>query len=257
MSFVTYIPRPPLSKFVDMFWLYRRDASTHAKERLLPTGTMELVMSLADDSSGATVCGAHSESFEIETKPALVLGAHFKPGGAFPFLGVPAGELHNARVSLETLWGTNAGALRDQVLAAKTWAAKFGVLEQMLMKQSTRPFVRHPAVEFALNEFHAATHVRTVAEVVDKIGFSPRRFIQLFRNEVGLTPKVYRRIHRFQQLLQRVHGAQRIDWAHVAVECGYYDQAHFISDFRAFSGLNPTAYLQAQGEHLNHIPLMD
>jgi AraC-like DNA-binding protein len=258
MSIVNYVPRPPLAQFVDVFWLYERETPTHAKELLLPTGTMELVVDLTNDSAGMLVCGAHSESFEIETaRPALILGVHFKPGGAFPFLGLPAGELHNARVSLDTLWGSSAQALLDRVLEAKTPAAKFGVLEQALVVRLTRPFVRHPAVAFALKEFHAATHVRTVSELVDEIGLSPRRFIQLFRDQVGLTPKVYRRIRRFQDLLQRVHGAQHIDWALTAVDCGYYDQAHFIHDFRAFSGLNPTAYLRTRGEHLNHVPLMD
>jgi len=258
MNLATYIPRQPLADFVEVLWWYKRDTVSHRKERLLPMGTMELVLDLADETSGPWICGAHSESFEIETsEPATIVGVHFKSGGAFPFLGLPAGELHNARLTLDTLWGNMARLLRERVCEAESPAAKLRVLEQALLEQATRPLTRHPAVAFALKEFNTAAPARSVSEVVEKTGLSPRRFIDVFRDEVGLTPKLYRRICRFQQLLQRIQGRQSIDWANTAVDCGYYDQAHFIHDFRTFSGLNPTTYLQVRGEHLNHIPLAD
>ena len=93
--------------------------------------------------------------------------------------------------------------------------------------------------------------------VTRQTGLSHRRFIEVFRDQVGLTPKVYWRLQRFRQVLQRVHRAPRVEWADLALECGYYDQAHFIRDFRAFSGLSPSAYLAQRGEHLNHVPLSD
>jgi AraC-like DNA-binding protein len=243
---------------VEVLWWYKRDKESHTRERLLPMGTMELVLDLAEETSGPWICGAQSESFEIETwEPATIVGIHFKPGGAFPFLGLPAGELQNARLPLDTLWGSKAGLLRERVLEARAPAAKLRVLEQALIEQATCPLVRNPAVAFALKEFNATAPARTVADVVEETGLSPRRFIDLFRDEVGLTPKLYRRICRFQRLLQRIQGRQCIDWANTAVDCGYYDQAHFIHDFRNFSGLNPTTYLRVRGEHLNHIPLAD
>jgi AraC-like DNA-binding protein len=258
MKLATYIPRQPLADFVELLWWYQRDTVSHTKERLLPMGTMELVLDLAKETSGPWICGAHSKSFEIETsEPATIVGVHFKAGGAFPFLGLPAGELHNVRLTLDTLWGSKSGLLRERLFEATTPAAKFRVLEQTLMEQATCPLTRRPAVDFALKEFAAAGPARTVSQVVEETGLSPRRFIQLFRDEVGLTPKLYRRICRFQQLLQRIQGRQRINWTNTALDCGYYDQAHFIHDFRTFSGLNPTTYLRVRGEHLNHIPLAD
>jgi AraC-like DNA-binding protein len=256
MKLATYTPRQPLANFVEVLWWCQRDTVSHTKERLLPMGTMELVLDLAEETSGPWICGAHSKSFEIETaEPATIVGVHFKPGGAFPFLGLPAGELHNTRLTLDTLWGRKAGLLRERVFEAATPAAKMRVLEQALIEQATCPLVRHPAVAFALKEFDATAPARMVSDVVEATGLSPRRFIDLFRDEVGLTPKLYRRIRRFQQLLERIQGSQRIDWANIALDCGYYDQAHFIHDFRAFSGLNPTTYLCVRGDHLNHVPL--
>jgi AraC-like DNA-binding protein len=258
MNVVTYRPRAPLGDFVELLWLAKREGLAHRRERLLPMGTMELVIDLTDARQRPVVCGAHSEPFEIETsQPATILGVHFKRGGAFPFLGVPAGELHNSHVPLDALWGKRTAELHERVLEAATAATRFQVLEQALLAQATRPLVRHRAVAFALAQFEAPTQVRTVSEVVDRIGLSQRRFIELFRDEVGLTPKLYRRVERFQRLLQRVHGAPGVDWAEVALECGYYDQAHFVNEFRTFSGLNPSTYLEVRGEHLNHLPLAD
>ena len=91
MARLTYVPRPPLSDHVDFFWAFDAYGGTHARERVLPTATSELVVPLSDDRSHPVICGAHSESFVIDTasRPALI-GVHFKPGGAVPFLKMPA-----------------------------------------------------------------------------------------------------------------------------------------------------------------------
>ncbi len=275
----TYIPRPPLSDFVEVFWLYE-GFTQPAKERALPTGTVELVISLRDDRlrvfdrsnkdhnfHGAMICGPHSEFFVIDSaRDESVLGVHFKPGGAFPFLKLPAGELHNAHVSLDTLWGAKAAELRERLLEAKTPEAKFRLLEQALLAQASRSLTRHPAVAFALKKFQVASPLRKISAVTDQIGLSQRHFIQVFRDEVGLTPKLFCRIQRFQEVLRRIGNGQpigaqgrpiRVEWVDVALACGYYDQAHFINDFQAFSGLNPTAYLTHRGDrNPNHLPLV-
>ena len=97
----------------------------------------------------------------------------------------------------------------------------------------------------------------SVAEVVDKAGFSQRRFIQLFGEQVGLTPKIFSRVSRFQRVVQIAHGAREIDWADLALDCGYYDQAHFIHDFQSFAGITPSTYLLQRAQHLNHVPLAE
>jgi AraC-like DNA-binding protein len=261
MIALTYIPRPPLSDFVEMFWLYEGYSQPHARERLLPTGTIELVIDLREDAGStehAVVCGAHSEFFVLDTsRQAAVLGVHFRPGGAFPFLNLPAGELHNQHVTLDTLWGRKAGQLRERVLEARTPAARFRILEESLLALANGCLERHPAVGFALKQFQVVPGGRSIADVTDEIGLSPRRFSQVFEEEVGLTPKLYCRVRRFQQVLRVIHQGQPFEWANLALACGYYDQAHFIHDFRAFSGISPTAYLRDKTEHLNHVPLVD
>jgi AraC-like DNA-binding protein len=269
----TYIPPPPLSEFVALFWLYEGFAAPHAKERVLPTGTVELVINLREDPlrvydrpdhsqfhsfRGSLICGAHSQSFVIDTaSQAAVMGVHFQPGGAFPFLQVPADELRNTHVALDTLWGAKAGDLRAQLLEAATPETRFHILEQFLVAQAARPLARHPAVAFALKELQCVPHPHRLADLTEQIGLCHRRFIQVFRAEVGLTPKLFCRVRRFQEVVRRLGRGQQVDWVDVALACGYFDQAHFIHDFRAFSGLNPTAYLTRRGAHLNHVPLRD
>jgi AraC-like DNA-binding protein len=268
-----HIPAPPLSEFVALLWLYEGYQQPHKKERLLPDGSMELVVNLNEDRTrlydphepekfqtlrGPVVVGAHSQFFVIDTaEQHTVAGVHFKPGGAFPFLGLPAGELHNAMVSLEDLWGRLADQLRGRLLEAGTPQAKFRVLEQTLLAQAAHRLERHPAVAFALHEFHGLPHTRTIADVTGQIGLSAKRFIQVFSGEVGLTPKLFCRVRRFQRVLRLIGNGRPVEWAAVAVDCGYFDQAHFIHDFRAFSGINPSTYIAHCTEHLNHVPLIE
>ena len=94
-------------------------------------------------------------------------------------------------------------------------------------------------------------------QMSDKIGFSQRTFIQRFSEAVGLTPKTFCRMHRFQRVLKLIHDAREVDWTDVSLSCGYFDQAHFIHDFRAFAGINPTTYMLHKTEHLNHVPLVE
>lgn len=273
MLYRTHIPRPPLSDFVELFWLYEGYDPPQVMERVIPTGTMQLIFNLREDElrvydrqdhnrfqsfGGCLISGAHSEFVVIDTaSQASTMGVHFKPGGAHPFLGLPASELRDADVPLDALWGTKAIELRDRLLEAETPEAGFGILEQALLAQLARPLTHHPAVALALNEYQSMPRTRTVKEVSEQTGLSQRRFIQLFREEVGLTPKLFRRIWRFQEVIRLIGSGGRVGWADVALSCGYFDQAHFIHDFRAFTGITPTTYLAQRGEHLNHIPISD
>ena len=273
MAYHTYIPRPPLSEFVDRFWCYEGYDPPHAIERVIPTGTMQLIFNLCEDEirvydrqdhhrfqsfGGSLISGAHSQFVVIDTaSQTTTVGVHFRPGGAYPFLGLPAGELRDVDVPLEALWGTKARKLRDRLLEAQTPEARFRVLERDLLARVARPLAHHPALAFALREFQSAPHTRTVKETSQQTGLSQRRFVQLFRDEVGLTPKLFCRIQRFQEAIHLVGSGQGVEWADVALRCGYFDQAHFVHDFRTFSGTTPTAYRAHRGEHLNHISILD
>jgi AraC-like DNA-binding protein len=124
-----------------------------------------------------------------------------------------------------------------------------------LLAWAGRELEHHPAVRFALGELQEAPHTQTIAEVSGRVGLSQKSFIDHFREEVGLTPKLFCRVRRFQRAIQSIAQGRTVEWAGVAADCGYFDQAHFIHDFKAFSGLSPTAYLRRRTEHLNHVPI--
>jgi AraC-like DNA-binding protein len=272
MLYRSHTPAPPLSDFIDRFWLCS-DAPPHDRERILPSGTIELVVNLGEDEiriydpshpdrsrrfSGAVVSGAYSEFFVINPlQHASILGVHFKPGGAFPFLGAPPGELADAHVDLETLWGPVARELRERLCSAATPTERFFLLEEALLSRLRRPPEHHGAVPVALDAFEPRGAVVRVRDVARCAGLSQRRFIQVFVAEVGMTPKLYCRVRRFQQARALVRKAAAPDWARVAVDCGYFDQSHLIRDFLAFSGLSPVDYLLRRSEHVlpNHVPL--
>lgn len=275
MIYRTYVPTPPLAEFVESIWLYDGYAPPHAMERVLPSGTIEIVINLRGEPlriydlgasgqrecfQGPLVSGTYSEQFAIDTaQQAAIMGIHFKPGGGYPILGPVVGELGESHVPLENLGdGRAAGELWDRLLEAETPDARFLILEQYLLRQlAARSLRPHPAVTLALAEFQRIPQTTTITEVTARTGLSARRFNELFRREVGLTPKIFGRIRRFQEALHLVesHPTARVDWADLALSCGYYDQAHFNRDFRAFSGITPTTYLNLRGEHVNHVPI--
>jgi AraC-like DNA-binding protein len=267
------VPSAPLSTFVALLWSYEGDTPGQGKERRLPDGAMGLVINLRDDLThiydrqqpdhfqiyrGSVISGAHS-AFTIldSTGPACMLGAEFRPGGALPFLGLPAAALHNQVLSLEAIWGAAAQRLRDDLLAATTPTRRFALLEAALLARLNPARVAHPAVGFALAALHSAPHAPTMAAVTERIGLSQTRFIQVFREAVGLTPKQYCRVRRFQHVLRMLEGGAPVKWAELALTSGYFDQAHLIHDFQAFAGLTPTAYLTLRGDERNHIALVE
>jgi AraC-like DNA-binding protein len=195
--------------------------------------------------------GPHSEYFVIDTAGQQnVLGVHFRPGGAFPFFGLPADELHGQHVSLRELWGGFARQLREQLLAARTPEARLDLAEMALLRQMRTPSP-HPAVRYALGEFQGPRRVRDVCAAT---GLSARRFIELFRREVGMAPKQYCRVRRFQRVVQSA-GMAAVDWSAVALEAGYCDQSHLIHEFREISGLSPSAWAGLRTGHRNHVPI--
>ena len=267
-----YTPPAPLSAFVHCFWYWESAPRAHSKEKLLPNGESAIIFNLRDEpikiydaqnlskysSYGrAVLSGARSDCFVIDTEQQeRVAGIQFQPGGAFPFFRMPASEMEGASVDLDDLWPCRAKEIREQLLAAPTVEALFAQLERCLLAQLAHPLELHPAVTYALAQFQETSHACRIATVTDQIGLSSRRFIELFRRQVGLGPKVFCRVRRFQSVLRMVHERADVDWVQVALECGYYDQAHFIHDFQSFSGLTPSAYLAAATPHLNHVPLV-
>jgi AraC-like DNA-binding protein len=250
--YLEYRPADSLASYVEKLWYCGQYQVAHSKERVLPSGRFQLVIDLAESSAPPLVVGMRSECTVIETAGLQsMIGVVFRPGGTLPFLGWSAGEFYNQEVSLDLIWGTAATCLRDRLRGTRTTSARFRLLEAALL-QAMQPVRLHTAVQYALGEFQRAPHIRSVLDVTREAGLSRRRFAQLFREQVGLTPKLYCRLRRFQQVVRKLATGAPVDFADVALAGGYCDQAHLANDFRAFSGISPSAWLSAERPFRNH-----
>lgn len=270
MIYQTHRPKPPLDEFVDWFWFYADLQVPHQAERVLPDGTFELIIDLRetprklflrDDGSayrefrGAWISGTRSNYIVIDVlQNASMIGVHFKPGGAAAFMSVPAEELTNQVEHAEEIWGNSVRELREALLSVQTIPARFALLERFLLDRLHQPEATD-LVGYALRRMADCPEESRVAEVAREIGLSQKHFISIFRERVGLTPKRFCRVRRFHKALQEIESKAALEWADIACATGYYDQSHFIHDFHAFSGMNPSAYLTQRGEYLGFVPI--
>lgn len=174
------------------------------------------------------------------------LGVKLRPG-AFPALfGIPAHELTDRVISLEDVLGNTANELNEQLTEASTSSAQVQRFERMFVR-----FVREQDDRDHLLEQEAIALLRQlstmqVSEVAGRLGYSSRHFQRKLNELVGLSPRLYKRIARFEKALELIQLSskhRKIDWSAMAVRCGYSDQAHFIHDFRQFAGQTPASYL--------------
>lgn len=278
MLFRSYRPFPPLSHFVENLWLYSGFEPARLKEAIFPSGTVELVFNLHDDEiriyknarsdeyqrySGAIASGPYAGPFVTDTTlEACVMGVHFKPGGAFAFLDCNVGDLRDSHFDLQAIWGAAAGELRERLCGTVSSARRFRLVEEFL-KARLRRLEQHSAVALALSRLRGAESQMT-RELAQDAGLSEKRFIDVFRFEVGLNPKLFTRIRRFQRVLGRANRPAVQDWADVALQHGYFDQSHLIRDYVAFTGISPTDYVHCldylrsrnMDAKFNHLPLV-
>ena len=257
---IARVPLPPLSQFADMLWYAADWKPPHSRERHMPDGSVSVIVLLHDErasaSDAAIVTGARSEASWLDTsEPQTVMGVHFKPGGAGPFFDVPVSELTNLDAALADV--AEAQFLHEQLLDAATPDARLDRLHDWLIERLLRHRPRlEPAIAWAVRQFERQPHVR-ISAVADHIGRSSRWFVERFAGDVGLTPKVFSRVQRFQFALRQLHAGAHADLADLAAAAGYFDQAHFTHDFRSIAGLTPTAYLAARTDHPNHVAMAD
>jgi AraC-like DNA-binding protein len=264
----------PLATFLDSIWIYDGIPPTHAIERRLPDGMMSLIFNLRENEIrlytpheptqirrylGALLTRARSSFALLDTATALsVIGVQFKPGGASPFLPWHADEIQDSELSLDLIWGTDALELRERLSVETLPARRFDLVERFLVARLNPDRAPHPAVTFALNQLQVA-HRLSIAEVSDQLALSRTRFTQVFRAAVGLTPKQYQRVWRFQKALRLLeHWDERqrpVRWSELAGACGFYDQAHLTRGFHLCAGMTPGAYLRQRSAQRNHVPL--
>ncbi len=261
--------RPPLSGSVAQLWYCADYRAAHRLERILPDGSSSLVVALRDESIpvyngdtldetarlGPSLAVGARDSFDLVHTQTLdaMAGVQFRPGCAAAFLGCSGAELAGASVDLEAVWGRGARRVRERMLEAGSPEAVLDALEDELLAAAGSALGAPAEILAAVHELRRTAGRLTVEEVVERSGMGHGRFLRRFRDAVGLAPKRFARLQRFRHALRLSGRVERIRWADIALECGYFDQAHFNRDFRAFAGVPPTAYLDNRGEWESHL----
>jgi AraC-like DNA-binding protein len=165
------------------------------------------------------------------------------PPGARMALGVPMAELSDLVVRLEDVVGAVVvRRLVERLHEAPGWEERFAVLDALLARRLAVASAPPPAVVHAWRRLVATDGRVPVAALTEEVGWSRRHLAARFRAEVGLAPKALARILPFQRVTERLRAEPPAALAEVALECGYYDQAHLNRDFRALAGLSPTEF---------------
>jgi AraC-like DNA-binding protein len=151
-----------------------------------------------------------------------------------------------------SFWGRDGGVLRERLLEASTPEAIFHVLEMVLLDHFLHPQDAGPAIPWAASAFDRGL---SVSKVAGRLGLLPKTFVRRFRERVGLTPKRFSRVRRLQRVVGSIVDPGAADWAELAAEHGYADQAHLIHDFRELTGITPTSYRPRSAEEHNHVPV--
>ena len=258
MKYREYSPCPRLAPFVKCFWTLEGAAdNSSSPEPIYPDGCMEIVLNLADPfqrihvdgrierQPGMFLVGQMDQFTRVQPGgPVRAFGVRFRPGGARPFLWFPQQEAAREIVSLESIEGRLKRQFEQAALDSGSNLERIARMETLLLSRlRPRP---EPGIEAALHSIHSQLPMRAA---IAESGWSERQFRRRFAEVVGIGPKVYSRIIRFQRALRAI---ERVGFLPAALECGYYDQAHFIKEFKSFAGEAPAAYTSRRHPLADH-----
>ncbi len=271
MIYQTHIPAFPLNRFIEVFVYFERVEHAHTVDRFLPNGDTEILIDFHDtpqfiydnDSLKEIQACNHVWASGLRTEPitipsgngAAMMVVAFKKGMAAPFFPFPMAEIANAVVDADLIWGSGFGKLRYRLLETDDIKVRFSLVEEFLLNLCSATLDVNPCIDFAISEMTHRPDRTSIARMNQKIGYSQKHFTEMFRKNIGITPKSFLKIMRFQKAVRSIDAADSIDWAAISQDCGFYDQAHFIHDFKHFSGFTPEQYAKIHKNYQNYIPV--
>jgi AraC-like DNA-binding protein len=273
---ILQIHRPvfPLNAFIENLVYYEGLNTPHNLDRFLPDGNTEIIIDLTEKPQYiydnetlqeiqtcryAWVSGVRTQPITIPSgRDSRMLIVAFKMGKASPFYPFAMSELNDTVAGADLVFGRDVLDLREQLLAAKSSERMFQLVEGFLLQQAGNAVCEDTStrcVDYAVSSIINKPTLRRLHELSEEIGYSQKHFISLFKEQVGVSPKQYLKIMRFQKVIGTIENSKFIEWRSIALESGYYDQAHFIHDFKLFSGFTPNEYMKRKTSMLNYIPV--
>lgn len=268
MVFRVHTPLFPLSQFIESFIYYKDYAPDHSVDRFLPDGNVNIVIDLTSEPKfiydndtlkeiqscrNVWFSGVRNHYITIPSgRDSEMFIINFHKGKAYPFVEMPMSELTDYVVDGELVLTNQILSMRDALLSLSI-QAKFKYAEKFLLKTFSKRLQINPFVAYAVEQLVRNPHQLTIQQLIQKVGFSQKHFIHIFKHHVGVTPKAFLKIMRFQKAIADIEQVKTPDWTSIAHESGYYDQAHFINDFKDFSGFTPRQLHLLKGEFTNYV----
>jgi len=248
-DYVEHAPPAALREYVECFWTRGDAPARDAKHHILPDGCIDIVLcyrsSAAGESPSATLAvGTMTRPLSVNASEAAVfVGARFWPGRALPFLGVPASAITDLRVDVGDLWPPRADSLahiKGHELGA--WRQAF---ERLLLRrlESARPL--DVTVDAALRAILRAGGNLSIAALAPALGVTRQHLARAFALHVGVPPKMFARVARVRRVLGKARVATHVDWTALALDAGFYDQAHLSGEIRELTGRTPTEWVDS------------
>ncbi len=263
MLYLEREPAAPLNRLVKALWYCRAPHLPQARQRVLPNGNLQIIINLAEDhirefrdDSAATVfavppailTGLQTKYEWVDTRDLQdLVGVLFQPGGATPFFRQNAEHFRSRTLALHDVLPLHD--IRGHLQQASAPQDKLNVFETWLTRYMRPGAARTPATVRAVSLLRS----HSVRETANILGCSERRLHTLVSTEVGLSPKTWSRLQRFQIAVQTLHAGQHVRWEQLALDCGYYDQSHFCNEFKAFAGIDPSTYSASTRTWASHI----
>jgi AraC-like DNA-binding protein len=269
MIYETYLPFYPLNQFIESFVYYKDYNPTHSVDRFLPDGNINVVVDLTDypkfiyDNNtlkeiqacrNIWFSGMRNRFITIPSgRDSEMFIINFHKGKAYPFVEMPMHELTDYVVDGELVMSGEILNMREALLGQPSIAEKFQCAEHYLFKAFKSKLTINPFINYSVNMILRSPQQLSINHLAEKVGFSQKHFIKIFKAHVGVTPKAFLKITRFQKAIQQIETQTLTNWTNVALESGYYDQAHFINDFKEFSGFTPRQFLSLKSDFTNYV----
>jgi len=233
----------------------------HSLEKVVPDGNIYLIFELdsmprfifhnlslkrKSEKTRAWVSGIQTSYITINALPdSEMFIVKFKPYGALPFLNCGLVELTDRVVDAEKVMGDAVFELRELLLQPASYEDKMTLCEQWLLARLNEESTPQDFVVHACDKMRndPAFEFNSIADLIAEANVSKKHFVNSFKKYVGLTPKQLQRIFRFNDIFVAIQKEKTIQWTQIALSCGYYDQAHFIKEFKAFCGTNPSKFM--------------
>lgn len=254
MYYQEFPPSPILTPYVKCLWILESDQFiTDAPEKILPDGCMELifhygapfVQSLSQPKT--FVYGQLHQAIEISPNGKTgILAVRFQPDGLSAFINMPGSEFVNRPATFLELFGNKGSSMEDQLLLCNNSEQRTKLMIQFLESQLSSHYGRYDnVINWCVKNIRSNNGVLDKNQFERHIGLSQRQLERRFKNSVGLTIKRFAKITRFQHTLSLINDNE-MSLTSLAHHAGYYDQAHFIKDFKEFAGINPKAYISTK-----------